>query len=254
VSAPVSLQREGRVALVTIDHPPANAIGQAVVEGLRGALAEAAADGGLRALVVTGAGTRFFAAGADVSEFPSAGGAVAESGQRLTLEIERSPLVTIAAVNGVAFGGGCEIALACDLRIAARTARLGQPEINLGIIPGWGGTQRLVRVVGLGRAMPLLLSGDPVDAEAALAAGLVSQVVDPGDLVATALALGERLAGKAPLAVAATKRAVHEGMALPIGEALEVERREFTRLFESADAREGVSAFLEKRQPVWSGR
>ena len=254
MSAPVSLQREGRVALVTIDHPPANAIGQAVVEGLRGALAEAAADGGLRALVVTGAGTRFFAAGADVSEFPSAGGAVAESGQRLTLEIERSPLVTIAAVNGVAFGGGCEIALACDLRIAARTARLGQPEINLGIIPGWGGTQRLVRVVGLGRAMPLLLSGDPVDAEAALAAGLVSQVVDPGDLVATALALGERLAGKAPLAVAATKRAVHEGMALPIGEALEVERREFTRLFESADAREGVSAFLEKRQPVWSGR
>jgi enoyl-CoA hydratase/carnithine racemase len=254
VSDPVSLQREGRVALVTIDHPPANAISQAVVEGLRGALAEAAGDAGVRALVVTGAGTRFFAAGADVSEFPTAGGAVAEAGQQLTLEIERSPLVTIAAVNGVAFGGGCEIALACDLRIAARTARFGQPEINLGIIPGWGGTQRLVRVIGLGRAMPLLLSGDPLDAEAALAAGLVSQVVDGGALVATALALGERLAAKAPLAVAATKRAVHEGMALPIAEALEVERREFSRLFDTADAREGVSAFLEKRQPVWTGR
>jgi enoyl-CoA hydratase len=254
VSDPVSVQIEGSVALATIDRPPANAISQAVVEGLRGALAEAAGDGGLRALVITGAGTRFFAAGADVSEFPTAGGAVAASGQQLTLELERSPLVTIAAVNGVAFGGGCELALACDLRIAARGARFGQPEINLGILPGWGGTQRLVRIVGLGRAMPLLLSGDPIDADAALAAGLVSQVVDGGELRAAALSLGERLAAKAPLAVAATKRAVHEGMSLPLAEALEVERREFARLFESADAREGVSAFLEKRQPVWTGR
>jgi enoyl-CoA hydratase len=254
VSDPVSVQIEGRVALVTIDHPPANAISQAVVEGLRAAVAGAAADGELRALVITGAGSRFFAAGADVSEFPKAGGAVATTGQQLTLEIERSPLVTIAAINGMAFGGGCEIALACDLRIAARTARLGQPEINLGIIPGWGGTQRLVRVVGLGRAMPLLLSGDPVDAETALSIGLVSQVVDGAEVTTTALALAAKLAAKAPLAVAATKRAVLEGMSLPIAEALEVERREFTQLFETADAREGVSAFLEKRQPAWTGR
>ena len=254
MSDPVSVQIEGRVALVTIDHPPANAISRAVVEGLRSAVAVAVADGGIRALVITGAGTRFFAAGADVSEFPSAGGEVAVGGQQLTLEIERAPLATIAAVNGMAFGGGCEIALACDVRIAARTARLGQPEINLGIIPGWGGTQRLVRVVGQGRAMPLLLSGDPVDAETALAMGLVSQVVDPDNLIHQALALAERLAAKAPLAVAATKRAVLEGMALPIGEALEVERREFAGLFETADAREGVTAFLEKRPPAWTGR
>jgi enoyl-CoA hydratase len=208
----------------------------------------------VRALVITGAGSRFFAAGADVSEFPSAGGSVADAGQQLTLEIERSPLATIAAINGMAFGGGCEIALACDIRIAARTARLGQPEINLGIIPGWGGTQRLVRVVGQGRAMPLLLSGDPVDAETALSIGLVSQVVDGAELTAAALGLAGKLAAKAPLAVAATKRAVLEGMALPIADALEVERREFAGLFATADAREGVGAFLEKRKPTWTGR
>jgi enoyl-CoA hydratase len=254
VSDLVSVQTEGRVALVTIDHPPANAISAAVVEALRAAVAAASADRELRALVITGAGNRFFAAGADVSEFPKAGGSVATAGQQLTLEIERSPLATIAAINGMAFGGGCEIALACDLRIAAHTARLGQPEINLGIIPGWGGTQRLVRVVGLGRAMPLLLSGDPVDAETALSIGLVSQVVDGAELGATALALAAKLAAKAPLAVAATKRAVLEGLSLPIAEALEVERREFAQLFETADAREGVSAFLEKRQPAWIGR
>jgi enoyl-CoA hydratase len=254
VSDPVSVQIEGRVALVTIDHPPANAISRAVVQGLRDAVAGAVADGEIRALVITGAGTRFFAAGADVSEFPEAGGDIAIGGQQLTLEIERAPLATIAAVNGMAFGGGCEIALACDVRIAARTARFGQPEINLGIIPGWGGTQRLVRVVGQGRAMPLLLSGDPVDAATALDIGLVSQVVDPDDLTHTALALAEKLATKAPLALAATKRAVLDGMSLPIAEALEVERREFAGLFETADAREGVTAFLEKRQPAWTGR
>jgi enoyl-CoA hydratase len=254
VSDPVSVQIEGRVALVTIDHPPANAVSRAIVQGLRDAVAGAVADGEIRALVITGAGQRFFAAGADVSEFPEAGGDIAIGGQQLTLEIERAPLATIAAVNGMAFGGGCEIALACDVRIAARTARLGQPEINLGIIPGWGGTQRLVRVVGQGRAMPLLLSGDPVDAETALQLGLVSQVVDPDDLIHTALGLAEKLAAKAPLALAATKRAVLDGMPLPIAEALEVERREFAGLFETADAREGVTAFLEKRQATWTGR
>jgi len=254
VSDPVSVQIEGRVALVTIDHPPANAISRAVVQSLRDAVAGAVADGEIRALVITGAGQRFFAAGADVSEFPEAGGDIAIGGQQLTLEIERAPLATIAAVNGMAFGGGCEIALACDVRIAAHTARLGQPEINLGIIPGWGGTQRLVRVVGQGRAMPLLLSGDPVDAQTALEIGLVSQVVEPDELIHTALALAERLAAKAPLALAATKRAVLDGMSLPIAEALEVERREFSGLFATADAREGVTAFLEKRQAAWTGR
>ncbi|HVS44918.1 MAG TPA: enoyl-CoA hydratase-related protein [Candidatus Dormibacteraeota bacterium] len=254
MSDPVSVQIEGRVALVTIDHPPANAISRAVVQSLRDAVAGAVADGEIRALVITGAGQRFFAAGADVSEFPEAGGDIAIGGQQLTLEIERAPLATIAAVNGMAFGGGCEIALACDVRIAAHTARLGQPEINLGIIPGWGGTQRLVRVVGQGRAMPLLLSGDPVDAQTALEIGLVSQVVEPDELIHTALALAERLAAKAPLALAATKRAVLDGMSLPIAEALEVERREFSGLFATADAREGVTAFLEKRQAAWTGR
>ena len=256
MTEPVRVDREGAVAVISIDHPPANAISRAVIAGIREAVAEIGREGsGLRAAILTGAGERFFAAGADVTEFTTAGAEAIAAGQTLTLEMEQCPVPLIAAVNGMAFGGGCELAMACDVRIAAANARFGQPEINLGIIPGWGGTQRLPRLVGMGRAMPLLLTGDPIDARTALEFGLVTAVVEPGELLGAAQALAAAIATKAPLAVQATKRAVHQGLdAATTAEALAVERREFTAVFGSDDATEGVAAFLAKRAPEWRGR
>jgi enoyl-CoA hydratase len=255
VSDVVRTERHGSYWLITIDHPPANAISAAVISGLSEAFSAAAADGDARVAVLTGAGSRFFAAGADVSEFPTATGQVAAGGgQELTLAMEALPIITIGAVNGMAFGGGCELALACDLRIAAANASFGQPEIKLGIIPGWGGTQRLPRLIGRARAVPLLLSGDPIDAATALQWGLVSEVVEGDALLDAVAALAGRLADRAPLAVAATKRAVADGLDRPLRDALDVERREFSTVFGTEDAREGISAFLEKRAAVWRGR
>jgi enoyl-CoA hydratase/carnithine racemase len=256
VSDPVRVDREGAVAVITIDHPPANAISRAVISGLRDAVAEIARpESGVRAAVLTGQGEKVFAAGADINEFQTVGLDNIAAGQALTLEMERCPLPLIAAVNGIAFGGGCELAMACDLRIASSTARFGQPEINLGIIPGWGGTQRLPRLIGATRAMPLLLTGEPIDAATALAWGLVSAVHEPGELLAAARTLAGKIAGKPPLAVRAIKRAVHSGaVAATVAEALELERLEFVAVFGSEDAKEGVTAFLAKRAPEWTGR
>ncbi len=249
----VRLDREGALAIVTIEHPPANAISRAVVAGITEALAQAEADDSCRALILTGAGPKFFAAGADITEFASAAGDTIATGQELTLAMERSRLPIVAAVNGIAFGGGCELTLACDVRIAASTARFGQPEIKLGIIPGWGGTQRLPRLIGRPAAAALLFSGEPVDSSRALELGIVTQVVEPDDLPGAARELAGRYAGQAPLAMAATKRAIMEGMDQPLADGLAIERREFVSLFSSEDAREGITAFLEKRAAVWSG-
>ena len=250
----VRVERDGALVIVTIDHPPANAISRAVINGITQAITEAEADAGCRALVLTGAGPKFFAAGADISEFGSEGADTIATGQQLTLAMERSRLPIIAAVNGIAFGGGCELTLACDVRIASTNARFGQPEIKLGIIPGWGGTQRLPRLIGRTAAMHLLLTGDAVDAAHALRLGLVFNVVEPDQLLDAARELAGIYAAQAPLALAATKRAVAEGLDRPLAEGLEAERREFVRLFSSADAAEGITAFLEKRPPSWTGR
>jgi len=250
----VRVERDGALAIVTIDHPPANAISRAVVAGITQALVEAEADERCRAMVITGAGPRFFAAGADIGEFASAGGDTIASAQELTLAMERSRLPIVAAVNGIAFGGGCELTLACDVRIASSTARFGQPEIKLGIIPGWGGTQRLPRLIGRAVATELLFSGDPVEASRALDLGIVARVVEPEALAEAARALASRFAAQAPLAMAATKRAIADGSDRPLAEGLEAERREFVSLFSSEDAREGITAFLEKRPPMWTGR
>ena len=250
----VRVERRGPVTVATIAHPPANAISAAVVAGIREALEAAVASDDCRVLVITGDGERFFAAGADVSEFATSGAEGIAAVQRLTSEIEGCRLPVIAAVNGIAFGGGCEIALSCDLRVASSNARFGQPEIKLGIIPGWGATQRLPRLIGRTAAMELLLTGDPIDAERALALGLVNMVVQPGELQDKVFELANRISSQAPLAVAAIKRAVHTGSDVPIHDALDAERGEFTRVFDTEDAREGVTAFLEKRPPVWQGR
>jgi enoyl-CoA hydratase/carnithine racemase len=247
---PIRVEREGAAALVTITHPPVNAISRAVAVALLEALTAAEADPACRALVLTGDGDRHFSAGADLTEFPADVTASVEVTRRL--EASRLPLV--AAVNGFALGGGCEIALACDLRICSANARFGQPEIKLGLIPGWGGTQRLPRLVGRGRALEMLLTGDQVDSARALEWGLVTRVVPPADLRQEALVLAGLLAERPPLAVAAIKRAVHRGLDGPLEDGLRREREEFDRVLGSEDAREGLSAFLEKRPPTWRGR
>jgi enoyl-CoA hydratase len=250
----VRVEHRGPVTVATIAHPPANAISTPVIAGIREALQVAVASDDCRVLVITGDGERFFAAGADVTEFAASGGERIVRGQNLTSEIEGCRIPVIAAVNGVAFGGGCEIALSCDLRVASSNAKFGQPEINLGIIPGWGGTQRLPRLIGRTAAMELLLTGDAIDAERALALGLVNAVVAPGELQGKVFELADRIASQAPLAVAAIRQAVHAGIDVPIDDALDAESVEFTHVFDTQDAREGVSAFLEKRQPTWQGR
>jgi len=257
MAAVVRTERRGAVGWIIIDHPPANALNREVLEGLRGSLQELEADRRVQAAVVTGEGERFFVAGADIGEFVSDGAdatrAKIADGQRLTLEMERSRLPLLAAVNGYALGGGLELAMACDLRIASRTARVGQPEVLLGIIPGWGGTQRLPRLVGRGRALELLLLGDQIDAARALELGLVNWVVEPEQLVARAQELAERLAAQAPVAVAAIKGAVSQGLDRPLRDGLEAELGAFDETFRSRDAGEGIAAFLQKRQPEWSG-
>ncbi len=250
----VRVDRDGGIAIVTIDHPPANAISRAVILGITEAFSEAEADQTCRGLVLTGAGPKFFAAGADVSEFGSEGPDSIAMGQELTLAMERSRLPVVAAVNGIAFGGGCELTLACDVRIASTAARFGQPEIKLGIIPGWGGTQRLPRLIGRRAAIELLFTGDPVDSNRALELGMVSQVVQPDELLSTAVSVARKFGEQAPLALAATKRTIAEGLDRPLTEGLQTERREFVGLFATEDAREGITAFLEKRAPSWTGR
>jgi enoyl-CoA hydratase/carnithine racemase len=247
---PIRVEREGAAALVTITHPPVNAISRAVAVALLEALTAAEADPACRALVLTGDGDRHFSAGADLTEFPADVTASVE----VTRRLESSRLPVVAAVNGFALGGGCEIALACDLRICSANARFGQPEIKLGLIPGWGGTQRLPRLVGRGRALEMLLTGEQVDSARALAWGLVTRVVPPADLRQEALVLAGLLAERPPLAVAAIKRAVHRGLDGPLEDGLRREREEFDRVLGSEDAREGLSAFLEKRPPTWRGR
>lgn len=254
----VRFERRDKVAWVTIDHPPANALSQGVLDGLRSAFAEVAADSSLGAAVLTGAGDRFFVAGADIGEFVSQGAdgtrAKIADGQQLTLEMERQRFPIVAAINGFALGGGLELAMACDIRIASSTAKLGQPEVLLGLIPGWGGTQRLPRLVGRGRALELLLSGEQVEATRGLEMGLVNRLVEPDQLEETATEVADRLARSAPLAIAAIKRAVSRGLDKPLDAGLAAELEEFDATFRTADALEGISAFLQKRRAEWSGR
>jgi enoyl-CoA hydratase len=254
----VEVRREDGVAVVTIAREEAlNALDLAHLTELRDRLRELAGDAEVRAVVLTGAGEKAFVAGADIKymsglgvEEAKAWGALGHECGRL---LETMPKATIAAVNGFALGGGCELALACDLRYAASTARLGQPEINLGIIPGWGGTQRLARATTIGFAKELVLTGRTVDAPEAGQRGLVNAVFEPGELMARVLEIARAIAAKGPIAVAAAKEACNRALQGDHAENLEHEGDRFGELFSSVDAKEGMTAFVEKREPRFVG-
>jgi enoyl-CoA hydratase len=250
--------RDG-VRWITVDRPAKlNALNALVISELENAITEAAAGETVRALVITGAGEKAFVAGADIAEFTGlsaeAACEVSRRGQRLFDAISAMRKPVIAAVNGFALGGGCELAMACHVRVASTAARFGQPEVKLGMIPGYGGTQRLPRLVGRGRALELLLTGGMIDAATAQAWGLVNRVVDSGELHATAQKLAQEMLAVAPLAVAACLDAVAHGLSAPLEEAQRYEAALFGLCFATVDVREGTTAFLEKRAPHFSGK
>jgi enoyl-CoA hydratase len=253
------LERDGAVAVITINRPAVlNALSTATVNELRTAMLDLQRDPGVRVVVVTGAGEKSFVAGADINELatqtPVTGRELARTGQAVFDLIENLGKPVIAAINGYALGGGCELAMACTLRIAAETARLGQPEIALGIIPGYGGTQRLPRLVGKGRALELILTGAPITAAEAHRIGLVNQVVPAAELMTRVRQLATTLAAQAPIAVGYILQAVNQGLEMPTHEALAYEATFFGLLATTDDMREGMRAFLEKRKPQFRGQ
>jgi enoyl-CoA hydratase/carnithine racemase len=247
------------VAVLTIDHPPVNALNQATLMELAAAVEELLADATVKAVVVTGAGQVVFVAGADINEFTKI--ETAEQAQTLSREthelfrrIELAPKPFIAAINGLALGGGLELAMACHLRVIGERAKVGQPEINLGIIPGWGGTQRLPRLVGSAKAIEMILTGDSISAQEAYRLNLVNKVVPSGEVLKTSRDLARKIAQKSSVAAQAALRAIMAGIEGSLEEGSRVEVEQFGAIALSADAREGVSAFLQKRQPNFQDR
>jgi enoyl-CoA hydratase/carnithine racemase len=252
-NAPVKLDRRSDdVAVLWLDNPPANSLSPQVIEALEAAWQEV--DGTAKAAIVASPNPALFCAGADIKAFTkmdAAGGKeLLDRGHALLRSFERSRTMTIAAVNGMALGGGCELAMACDVRLAAYSASFGQPEINLGIIPGFGGTQRLPRLVGPAKALEMNATGDPIAAEEAYEYGLVNRVVADHELFDTALAWARKFAQQAPLALEQIKRVSHKG---DLDEGIEAEKAGFAAVFGSDDAREGIGAFLAKRTPRFKG-
>lgn len=254
----VLVEQRGRVALVTMNRPEKrNALDGQMRCAFLGVIDRLRRDADTRAIVITGAGDKAFIAGADISEFE--GRSPIDQYRVMKLPtvfdaVERCPKPVIAAVNGFCLGGGMELALACDIRLASANAKFGQPEVNLGIIPGGGGTQRLPRIIGLGRALRLILTGDMITADDALRLGLVEEVVPPEVLLDRAVAIGEQIASRSPVAVAAAKEATRAAMSLPLEEGLRLETALFQLCFSSEDKGEGVRAFLEKRAANFTGR
>ncbi len=253
------VDRDGAVALLTINRPQVlNALNSATLDELRRAVLDVKHDEAIRVLVITGAGEKSFVAGADINELavqtPVQGKEHARQGQHVFDVIENLGKPVIAAINGYALGGGCELAMACTLRVAASTARLGQPEINLGIIPGYAGTQRLARLVGKGVALDLLLTGRQVDADEALRIGLVNRVVAREALMADVMTFAGELATKAPVALKYIIEAVNRGLDMSLDQAQFLEATLFGLVASTEDMREGTQAFLQKRKPQFKGR
>ncbi|HEY7381526.1 MAG TPA: enoyl-CoA hydratase-related protein [Gaiella sp.] len=256
----ISTEHDGAVALVTIDNPPLNALSAALLEELEVEIDRLDADEATRAVVLRGGGERAFVAGADIKEFPAlreaatAEGGSARGVQKVGARMDAARTPFVAAIQGYCLGGGLELAMCCDVRVCAEDAQLGQPEIKLGLIPGGGGTQRLPRLVGLGRALLLNLTGDFVDARTADAWGLVERVVPAEQLLDAALEIARAIAARSPHAVAVLRELARTTRDLPLEEGLRREAEGFRRCLASEDGAEGVAAFIEKREPQFTGR
>jgi len=253
--SPVKLETRDGVAIAWLDRPPANSISPDVVQALAKVWEAVTGAGNVRALIFASANPQLFSAGADIKAFTTmdeaAGRSLLDRMHALLRSIETSPVATIAAVNAVAFGGGNELAMVCDFRIAAQSASFGQPEVNLGIIPGFGGTQRLPRLIGEAKALELNVVGDPIDAAEAYELGLATRVVPDHELFDTALTWARKLADQAPLAVQQIKKVSAAG---DLDAGIDAEKEAFAAVFQSDDAREGIAAFLQKRTPRFTGK
>ncbi len=250
----ININVDKYIATITINRPEAlNAMNKAVVAELEEAMEECIQNDAVGMVVITGAGEKAFVAGADIKSMQKMSGREAlefsREGQEMTMVIENSPKPVIAAINGFALGGGCEIALACDMRIASENAKFSQPEVALGIIPGWGGTQRLPRLVGKGRAIELITGGEMIDAKEALRIGLVNHVVPQPELMEKVHSLAKAILKNGPTAVGAALKCIHKGFDEPLENGLDIELNAFSELFETDEQREGTTAFVEKRKP-----
>jgi enoyl-CoA hydratase len=253
------VERDGSVAIVTVNRPRVlNALNSQTIDELRRAMLELQRDAQVRAIVLTGAGEKSFVAGADINELavqsPTSGREHALAGQHVLDVIENLGKPVIAAINGFALGGGCELAMACSFRLASENAKLGQPEAKLGIMPGYGGTQRLPRLVGKGLANQLILTGEMITAQEALRIGLVNEVVPLGELIPRAEAIAAKIVANAPLAVQYCLEAVNKGMDVPLAEGLYLEAVLFAVSCSTEDKKEGTTAFLEKRAAQFKGK
>jgi len=254
----VKISIEDRVAVLTLDHPPVNAFNWATLDDLDAAMDELFANDQVKVIIITGAGQFAFVAGADINEIMAVKDDLEKArefilkGQGVFSKIEAGPKPVIAAINAVALGGGLELAMACHMRILSDRARVGQPESNLGIIPGWGGTQRLARLVGPSKALEMILTGDMINAQEAFRLGLANKVVPAGRVLHEAMGLAKKIAGKSKLVHRAALNAVINGLKLPLADGLLYEADQFTSLAGSHDMTEGLSAFVEKRQPKFT--
>ena len=253
----LTVEQDGMVVIAAINHPPANSMGQGVLRDLNDLLEKCLVDDGVRAIVITGTGTKLFSAGADITEFADLqGGKIPKyDGNEIYFKIENYPKVIIAAMQGGAYGGGLELACCCHLRIMSETATLGLPEVKLGLNPGWGGTQRLPRFIGKTKALELMLTGDFMPSKDALALGLLNKVVPQDQVLETAKALAKKIAAGAPVAQREIMKAVRLGLETNIREGVRViERDASMALLYTEDFKEGAKAFLEKRPPAFKGR
>jgi enoyl-CoA hydratase/carnithine racemase len=252
----ITLAREESCALITLNRPPANAISEQLITEVNAALNSVQTDDSVRAVILTGAGDKIFCGGADLGSAFS-GGDIEQFirfGNNVMRKLERFPKPVIAAINGHAMGGGMEIAMACHLRLMKETARMGQTESNLGIIPGYGGTQRLPRLIGRTKALEFLLLGTQIPAAECLALGLVNRLSKEGETLNDAKALARQLGKRAPLATAAIIKAVDEGLEAPMAKSIDIELEQFLPTLRSEDASEGIQAFFAKREPQFKGK